>query len=229
MAVELDGNVSMRGDTGPAVGVKILAEDGRLRVVSGNELVGDWSLSEIGVKSLHDGFNIKAEGEEFVLRTSDDVALAEEMGVVAASPRLARRLAARHNPEARELPEPPKIPSKVGAIGFAVAGALVVLGGTFLNIGGDAAPLSSQSNLEFGLAFVIGGVLMVAVSVVMAIGTRMAGGIATIILVAVIVLFGFAVSQTGGGNSQIAAYGFIAGGIVVGIAVLVSGGLGQPD
>lgn len=229
MPVELDGNVRMRGDDGPAVGVKILAEDGRLRVVSGNELVGDWSLSEIGVKSLHDGFNIKAEGEEFVLRTTDDVALAEEMGVVAASPRLARRLAARHNPEARELPEPPLIQSRVGAIGVAVAGALVVLGGTFLNIGDDAATLSSQSNLEWGLAFVVGGVLMVAASVVMAIGTRLAGGIATLALVAVIVLFGFAVSQAGGGTSQIAAYGFIAGGIVVGIAVLVSGELGQPD
>lgn len=232
MAVELDGNVRMRGDTGPGVGVRVRAEDRRIRLVAGNELVGDWMVSEIGINALNDGFNIKAEGEEFILRTEDDVAFAEELGIAAASPRLARRLATRHNPEAapaREEAAP--ISSNLGAIGFALAGALVILGGTFLR--GEesavAARAASADDFEFWLAFVIGGVLMVASALVMSIGTRVARIVATVILIGMIVVFGFAVTGFEADATQLTAYGFIAGGLVVGVAVLFSGALRQVD
>ena len=236
MAVELEGNVRMRGDTGPGVGVRVVAEDRRIRLVSGNELVGDWTLPEIGITALHDGFNIKAEGEEFILHTEDDVAFAEEIGVAAASPRLARRLAARHNPPERPTSEdPPEISSNVAAIGFALAGALVVAGGTFLSNAGEAATapatLSQETGadgFEFWLAFVIGGVLMIGVAYVMSIGARIARLVATIVLIAVIVTFGFAVSNARADVTELTAYGFIAGGLVVGVAVLFSGSLRQP-
>lgn len=234
MAVELDGNVRMRGDTGPGVGVRVLAEDGRLRLVAGKELVGDWTISSIGVSALQDGFNVKAEGEEFILRTEDDVALAEEIGVVAASPRLARRLAARHNPEERELPpEPPELSANLAAIGYAVAGALVVLGGTFLSLTGPtpapAALGDGSGDFDFWVAFVVGGALMIGVAYVMSIGTRFARFIATIALTAMVIVFGFAVSGSSATPSQVTAYGFIAGGIVVGVAVLFSGSLERQD
>lgn len=235
MAVELDGNVRMRGDTGPGVGVRVLADEGRLRLASGNELVGDWVVSNIGVSALQEGFNIKAEGEEFVLRTTDDAALAEELGVMAVSPRLGRQLAARHNPEeSEELTEPPQIPSNLAAIGFALAGALVVLGGTFLNIAGQGGPgptvfRGGPDGFAFWLAFVIGGVLMIAIAYVMSIGARPARAIATVALLAVVVAFGFAVSRTDAGATEITAYGLIAGGLVVGVAVMVSGSLRQGD
>lgn len=236
MAVELEGNVRMRGDTGPGVGVRIVAEDRRIRLVSGNELVGDWTLPEIGITALQDGFNIKAEGEEFILHTEDDVALADEIGVAAASPRLARRLAARHNPEEPPASEEPQaISSNLAAIGFALAGALVVAGGTFLSNLGDsgsgAAPLTSElggDDFEFWLAFVIGGILMIGVAYVMSIGARIARLVATIVLIGVIVAFGFAVSNAEADATQLTAYGFIAGGLVVGVAVLFSGSLRQP-
>lgn len=237
MAVELDGNVKMRGDTGPGVGVRVVAEDRRIRLVSGNELVGDWTLPEIGITALQDGFNIKAEGEEFILHTEDDVAFAEEIGVAAASPRLARRLAARHNPEERpSREEAPVISSNLAAIGFALAGALVVAGGTFLsNLGEDPvapASLSQEAGadgVEFWLAFIIGGILMIGVAYVMSIGARFARLAATVVLIAVIVTFGFAVSSAQANATQLTAYGFIAGGLVVGVAVLFSGSLRQPD
>lgn len=232
MVVELDGNVRMRGDTGPGVAVSIFADEGRLRLVSGNELVGDWMVADIGISALQEGFNVKAEGEEFVLRSTDDVALAEELGVLAVSPRLGRRLAARHNPEEpEEVPESPQISSHLAAIGFAVAGALVVLGGTFLNIAdpGAVGGGAEDGGIEFWLAFVIGGVLMIAIAYVMSIGARGARAVAAVVLVAVVALFGFAVARSEPGATEVTAYGFVAGGLVVGVAVLVSGSLSQGD
>jgi len=238
LAVEMDGNVRMRGDTGPGVRVRVLAEKGRLRLVSGNELVGDWMIADLGVSSLQEGFNIKAEGEEFILRTEDDVALAEEIGVAAASPRMARRLAARHNPEEpATTPEPPQITSNLAAVGFAVAGALVLLGGVFLDLAdGDLGSSAFGSGAGdpvggggFWLSFVIGGALMIAVAFVMSMGWRLARVIATVVLIGMVVVFGFSVRDAAAETTQVTAYGFIAGGLVVGVAVLSSGSLRQMD
>lgn len=229
MTVELDGNVTMRGDIGPGVRVKVAADGQRLRIVSGNELLGDWTVSDIGISALHDGFNIKAEGEEFVLRTEDDVALADEIGLTAATPRLARRIATRHNPdEPPPVDSPDEERSNLGAIGFAVAGAMILLGGTFLNIQDGPQPRAfsgDASGFEFWLAFVIGGVLMIGAAYVMSIGARVARVIAIVVLVAIVVAFGFLVSGSNAEPGDLAAYGFIAGGIVVGVAVLASGSL----
>ncbi len=226
MAVELNGNVRMRGDTGPGVAVTVVAEQRRLKLLSGSELVGDWTVSEIGIASLQDGFAIKAEGEEFVLRTDDDVALADEIGIAAASPRLARKLAARHNPEAAPAPaEPATVPSNLAAIGFAVAGALVVLGGTFLRSG--EALEGSSGGFPFWIVFVAGGSLMIAVAFVMSLGGRMARILAIVLLLGLVIAFGVAIGDTAGNATELSAYGFVAGGLVVGIAVLFSGGLRQ--
>lgn len=235
MAVELDGTVRMRSDTGPGVGVRVLARNRKIRLVSGNELVGEWPVADIGIQALQDGFSIKAEGEEFILTTNDDVAFAEEIGISAASPRLARRIAMRGNPEEPEpAEEPPVISSKLGAIGFALAGALVVMGGVFLNdrtesgVGAFRAQPESES-FEFWLAFVIGGALMIAVAYIMSIGTRIARSIAIVLLACLVVVFGFAVSQATASAGELTAYGFVAGGLVVGVAVLFSGSLSQSD
>lgn len=231
MAVELDGTVKMRNDAGSGVAVRVVAQDRRLRIVSGNELVGEWLVSEIGIKSLHNGFTIKAEGEEFILTTSDDVALADEIGLTAASPRLARRIATRHNPDEPEtVQEAPVISTKLGAIGFALAGALIVLGGFLLdNASASTAAGTSSDGQDFSLAFVVGGVLMVAVALIMSIKARLGRIAATVALVALIVVFGFAISGGDRGASELASYGLIAGGLIVGVAVLASGSLRQSD
>lgn len=230
MAVELDGTVKMRGNTGPGVAVRVVAGDRRLRIVSGNELIGDWEVANIGIAALQDGFSIKAEGEEFILNTKDDAALASELRIAAASPRLARQIAARQKPDEREpQSEPYVVSSNLAAIGFAVAGALIVLGGVFLNLLADAEPTLlrsvEESGTDFWLAFVIGGVLMIAAAFVMSIGTPGARVVALIVLVAVIGFFGWTVASTGAETGELTAYGFIAGGVVVGVAVLVSSSL----
>lgn len=228
MAVELDGNVRMRGDTGPGAGVRIFAGEGRLRLVLGREPVGDWRVEDIGINALQDGFNVKAEGEEFILRTEDDVALAEELSITAVSPRLARRLAARHNPTGPDFSgDEPRISPHLAAIGFAVAGAMIVLGGTLLNV--SAGPSPTLQGLQLWVIFVVGGMLMIATSYMMSTGSRLARPMAAIVLSAVVVLFGVAVSDNTEGSRRLAAYGLVAGGLVVGVAVLGSGSLRQSE
>lgn len=218
----------MRGDTGPGVRVQVFADGERLRLVSGNELVGDWRIDQIGIQVLQAGFNIRAEGEEFVLHTEDDAVLADEIGVSAASPRLARRMAARHNPPDRPGDrEPTPIRSNLGAIGYALAGALVILGGTFLNPENGSG--GESTGFDFWLAFVVGGVLMIGAALVMSLGARLARIVAAVLLVAMIVIFGVLVSTDDANVTELTAYAFIAGGLVVGVAILFSGSARQAD
>jgi hypothetical protein len=109
LAVETHGTVQIKGDNGVGVGVEVFVDQYRIRLVSGNELVGEWEKDRIGVKALNDGFAIKVEGEEFVLKTDSDVAVAEELGLMASTPRMARKVAASHPPEERvaEVEEEP--------------------------------------------------------------------------------------------------------------------------
>ncbi|MGB7859398.1 MAG: hypothetical protein WBM90_02755 [Acidimicrobiia bacterium] len=234
MAIETDGTVRMKGDIGPGVAVRILAGDGRLRLLSGNELVGDWQVRDLGINALHEGFNLRAEGEEFTLRASDDASLAEELGVIAASPRLARKVATLHNPE-----EPASAPAVedvdssspvLFGIAFALGGVLILLGGWLLKAAPSSAAAlhtlavdNDRGGSEFWIAFVIGGMLMVGAAVAISTGAKWARLASLTVMVLTIVLFGWVMSEGTGDAGHVTAYGFIAGGIVVGVSVLFSG------
>lgn len=226
MAVETPGTVQMKSDSGPGVRVDVFVDDVRIRLVSGNELIGEWELSELGVQVLNDGFAIRAEGEEFVLQTEDDVAVAEELGVVTSTPRMARKVAASHTPEDRliESQEPQSAQSNLPAIGFALAGVLILAGGFLLNVDSTATPSQLDGSGKYWPVFVVGGALMVGVGYLLSTGSKMARVVAMVILLGVIVLFGFAASATVLDAEHLLAYGFIAGGIVVGVAVVFSSG-----
>lgn len=237
MAIELNGTLRMRGDVGAGVGVSVYAKARTLRLVVGNELIGDWRLSDIGIRALDDGFSIRAEGEEFFLRTEDDAALANELAIQSASPRLARRAAAKGNPdEPKPEPEPPPVLSNnLAALGMALAGSLIIAGGFFLNsLGSDATQPATfstepaEEGFDFWLAFVVGGVSMVALAYLMSRNLRVGRWAAGIVTLALLVVFGFAVTDDGTGTAELTAYGFVAGGLVVGVAVLSSASLRQP-
>lgn len=223
----------MPGETGPGAHVRVYVDGEVLRVLAGEDVVGEWPVHQIGIHALNEGFEIRAEGEEFLLVTNDDAALAEEMGIVASSPRLARQVAARHKPEERPPPhEPELIPSRVGPIAFALAGALVLVGSTFLRTANaDIARTRARSEIiegsgaEFWLAFMIGGVLMVAAAYILSIGAPWGRIAAIVVLAVVVVLFGVVVSDTATDDSHLTAYGFLAGGLAVGVAALFSGTL----
>ena len=227
----------MRGDSGPGVPVEIHAEGSLLRLLSGTEALGEWDVATIGIQSLNKGFAVRADGEEFILRTDDDAGIAEEIGITAASPRLARSMAAAHNPspapDSEPEPEPPK--SSVGAIVFALGGVLVLSGGFFLredptlSVANRTTSEGLQAGGRFWFAFVLGGLLMVGVAFVLAMGTRWARAAAVLSLIAIVVVFGFAAQSATPEADFLLAYGFIAGGIVVGLGVLFGGGLGDKD
>jgi uncharacterized membrane protein YphA (DoxX/SURF4 family) len=238
MAVETRGTVHMRGEKGPGVVVTVHADGTVLRLESGPESIGEWDVESIGIQSLNDGFAIRAEGEEFVLKTDDDVGIAEEIGIAAASPRLARKVAAAHPPEDRSTePEtkPERPGSGIAAIVFALGGVLVLSGGFFLRESPTmgAAQRTAAEGLEasgrFWFAFVVGGLLMVVVSVTIAIGFRWSRVAAVLTLIGLIVLFALAAQDASSDADFLFAYGFIAAGIVVGVAVLFSGSVADLD
>lgn len=223
MAVETRGTMQMRGDSAPGVEVEVLADGVRISILHQDELIGDWEVGQIGVKSLHDGFSIRAEGEEFVLRTDDDVAIAREMGLVAASPRMARKLAASHNPD-RPLaadPDPMRVSPALGAIGFALGGVMAVAGGFLLR-----EDLASGS---FWSVLVLGGLLMLGTAVAIARKTTWAKTAAIAVVAAVVVIFALAAQSGTPDADHLLAYGFVAGGIVIGIAIVFTGTFRESD
>jgi hypothetical protein len=230
MAVETRGVVELKGEPGPGFPVLVFAEAGRLRIESDTGLVGDWSIHDIGLHVLDDGFAIRAEGEELFLRADDDVGVADELGVASATPRMARKLAARHNPDRplpHEVPESPPPRSNLGAIGVAIGGSLVVLGAVLINqaqTGGafDAAG-ESLGPLPFWVAFLVAGMLMLGMAYFMSRGRGWARALALLFTVLVVFCFALLVNRGVPDVSDLTAYAFVAAGMVVGIAALVGG------
>jgi hypothetical protein len=221
----------MRGDTSPAVEVEVLVDGLRISLLHDDQLIGDWEVGDIGIKSLNDGFAIRAEGEEMILRTEDDVALAREMGMVAASPRMARRLAASQNPD-RPMPsdpEPVKVSSTLVSIAFALAGVMVVAGGLLLRADASLTPaettvwagLSPEGN--FWSAFALGGLLLLGVVVGTIARTAWARTAAMAVIAGLVLLFGLAAQNVAPDADHLLAYGFIAGAAVIGIAMVFAG------
>ena len=237
MAVETRGTVQMRGDSGPGVKVEVLADGSRISLLHRDELIGEWDVDSIGIQSLNDGFAIRAEGEEFVLRTEDDVGLAREIGIVAASPRMARKVAASHNEDVplRADPEPVVVKSNLGAIAFALGGAMALAGGFLLRddptLSANATSASQGFGAEgsFWFAFTLGGLLMVGVALAIARRTKWSRLAAIIVVSALVVVFGLAARSATPDADHLLAYGFIAGGVVVGVAVVFAGSFVEPD
>ncbi len=224
--MEAQGIVHMRGETSQTIVVQVFADSDRLRLLSGNELIGEWAVKGMGIHALNEGFAIRAEGEELILKTDNDVALAEELGLLTSSPRLARKIAASHN-VAREAPAPetetPR--SNLAAIAFALGGVLILAGGVVLRAGPALVGLESGPLGPYWLAFSVGGSVMVAIAYLLGRGVRWAQIAAVLALLGLIVVFALAVQEVRTDANDLMAYGFIAGGIVVGVSVLFSGTL----
>ena len=89
-----EGLLSVLGDNGPALDVSIDLTDARFRLSSGDAQLGDWSMNEIRVNALPDGFHLRAEGEEVVITVTEDAEFAVELGLRTAPPHLRRKMAA---------------------------------------------------------------------------------------------------------------------------------------
>ena len=224
--METQGVVHMRGDTSQTIVVQVFADSERLRLLSGNELIGEWAVHGMGIHALNEGFAIRAEGEELILKTDNDAALAEELGLMTASLRLARKMAASHNVEqAAPLPEPDTPTSNLAAIAFALGGVLILAGGVVLRAASNLVDLETGPLGPYWLAFSIGGSVIVAVAYLLGRGVRWAQILAVAALIGLIGVFALAIQGVSPDSNDLMAYGFIAGGIVVGVTVLFSGTL----
>jgi hypothetical protein len=231
MRIETSGRVKMKDDPGRGTPVSVVVDGDRLTI----DLIGDWSQSELGITSLSEGFAIRAEGEEIVLVTDNDAALAEALGMASLNPRLARKVAASHPPEDRPLATEDDLgeakPSNVPAIGLAVSGVLMALGGFMVRsleapVGIEAfqGPTLDDPS-RFWLAFVIGGFLMGVVGFAVAIGRRSARWLSLLVLGAMVIFLVQAGQEVSNETGHLIAYGVVAGGIVVGVAIVFSGSL----
>jgi hypothetical protein len=237
MAVESNGTILFKGESGPGHPVRVCVEPGRIRIEAGGQVIGDWSIHDIGLVVGDVGFSIRAEGEDFLLRAEDDVAIAEELGVAAASPRMARRVAARHNPD-RPLPQDQERPgepeSKLAAIGLALSGALVIAGATLLDTisvepGSFDPGAAALGGMRFWVAFLVCGIALVFFAFLMSIEATWARVLAMVTIASEVLLFGLLVNRGTPDPAALIAYGFVAGGVVVGVAVIFSGRPGISD
>lgn len=90
-----DGSLRLKQTDADALEVLVDLTDERLLLHTGTSVIGDWPLSELLIRGEDDGFHLRVEGEEVVVKTNDDVGLAIELGLRSASPRLRRQMAAR--------------------------------------------------------------------------------------------------------------------------------------
>lgn len=66
-----DARLRLPGQTKIPVSVVVDISDERLKLTSGERVLGDWPLDQISVVSLPDGFHLNLEGEEIVLSVSE--------------------------------------------------------------------------------------------------------------------------------------------------------------
>jgi hypothetical protein len=71
----------MPGRSRLPLGVEVDISHDRITLTAGDRMVAGWSLGEIEVVTLSDGFHIKVDGEEIVLDVADPTRFATELGV----------------------------------------------------------------------------------------------------------------------------------------------------
>lgn len=84
----------MPGEVGPSLGVEIDLSDSHLRVIAGESEIGDWNVGELLIHAEEDGFHVRVEGEELILRVDRDAEFAIDLGLRSAPPVLRRRMSA---------------------------------------------------------------------------------------------------------------------------------------
>jgi hypothetical protein len=76
-----EARLRIPGSTRLPLGVEVDITNERLVVTSGEKPLADWSLNELQVSSLPDGFHVKAGGEEVILNVTDSAGFAGQLGI----------------------------------------------------------------------------------------------------------------------------------------------------
>ena len=82
-----DGRLHMPGYSRIPLGVAVDISDERLTLISGERKIGDWSLRDVEVAAMSDGFHIKVDDEEVVLSVTESDRFESELGSVVSASR----------------------------------------------------------------------------------------------------------------------------------------------
>lgn len=73
------------GQTRLPLTVEVDVADERLTLTSGDRRVAEWSLEDLDIVSQSDGFHIRVDGEEMILKVSDEPRFAVALGLTDAA------------------------------------------------------------------------------------------------------------------------------------------------
>ena len=76
-----DGSLKLAGQDAPVRVAIDLTDDHVMRITAEQIEIGEWTIGQLAVKALEDGFHMIAEGEELIIRTNNDPAFALALGV----------------------------------------------------------------------------------------------------------------------------------------------------
>src|SRR4026207_68493 len=100
-----DGSLKLAGNEAPVRVAIDLTDDHVIRISAEAIEIGEWTIGQIAVKALDDGFHMIADGEELIIRTDNDTAFALAMGIRNAPTQLRRQMSdlMRYDPAYHKL------------------------------------------------------------------------------------------------------------------------------
>ena len=87
-----DGSLKLAGNEAPVRVAIDLTDDHVIRISAEAIEIGEWTIGQVAMKALDDGFHMIAEGEELIIKTDNDPAFALAMGIRNAPTQLRRQM-----------------------------------------------------------------------------------------------------------------------------------------
>ena len=87
-----DGSLKLAGNEAPVRVAIDLTDDHIMRITAEEIEIGEWTIGQVAVKALDDGFHMIADGEEIIIKTDNDPAFALAMGIRNAPTQLRRQM-----------------------------------------------------------------------------------------------------------------------------------------
>jgi hypothetical protein len=102
-----DGSLKLAGNEAPVRVAIDLTDDHVIRISAETIEIGEWTLGQIGMKALDDGFHMLADGEELIIKTDNDPAFALAVGIRNAPTQLRRQMSdlMRYDPNFHHIDE----------------------------------------------------------------------------------------------------------------------------
>ena len=104
-----EGSLKLAGELAPIKVAIDLTDDHIMKISADDLAIGEWTIGQVTVRALDDGFHMVADGEEIVIKTDNDPAFALVLGIRNAPTQLRRQMSdlMRYNPKFHHLDDDP--------------------------------------------------------------------------------------------------------------------------